>query len=422
MPTQENRPAHRSVDALKQTVPTASQRASEADQHGQRAAEIAGFDELQIARRDLRTLRQDLLRPAAPGAQALEIAAQDFELRLRDTLHGGMPRSVPPCTVVQHDSAYRKCQSVFILPEILPAGTMRGMSGFITRFTRASAVSFLGLAAVSVSHAITFDEWRAAHFTAAELADSSISGAAADPGHFGFTNLLRYTLSLDARTPRVATAPRLTFAVGEPALVFTPQAAASDVFYVLELSPDLIHWSARNQMWEEPGSTPGSFLWWDVQPPGGSYFLRLRMALNVTALQGTPTGLTAALTRPFLGYDVRWTDAATVELGYELQRSVGGGAWSTLAQLPPDTISYRDEPIAGATTYNYRVRALWTGGLPSAWSGEAGGTAPVDSDGDRVPDIWDAFPSDPTRWETPSSDQPPIITLRKPTGAIFMPW
>ena len=86
----------------------------------------------------------------------------------------------------------------FVLPEILSAGTLRSMSGFITRFTRASAVSFLGLAAVSVSHAITFDEWRAAHFTAAELADSSISGAAADPGHFGFTNLLRYTLSLGA--------------------------------------------------------------------------------------------------------------------------------------------------------------------------------------------------------------------------------
>lgn len=270
--------------------------------------------------------------------------------------------------------------------------------------------------------AATFESWRAAHFTATELLDASVSGAAADPGHFGVTNLLRYALSLDAHVPLVAAAPRLTFAAGEPALVFTPQADASDVLYVLELSPDLTHWSARNQVWEEPGSALGALVWWDVQPPGGGYFLRLRAALNVSALDATPSGLTATLTRPFLGYEVRWTDAATIEQGYELQRSVGGAAWSTLIQLPPDTISYRDEPVAGATAYSYRVRALWAGGLLSAWSAEAGGTTPVDSDGDRVPDIWDAYPSDPTRWELPGSELPPVITLRKPAGAFFMPW
>ena len=87
----------------------------------------------------------------------------------------------------------------------------------------------LMLANCSSVHALTFDEWRAAHFTAAELADNSISGAAADPGHYGMTNLLRYAFSLDARVPLIAAAPRLTFAAGEPAIIFTPQADAEDV-------------------------------------------------------------------------------------------------------------------------------------------------------------------------------------------------
>ncbi len=246
------------------------------------------------------------------------------------------------------------------------------MAGFFPTHKVLLAVCSLALASASVSNAVTFDEWRAANFTAAELANSSISGATADPGNFGKTNLLRYAFSLDAHHPAITAAPRLTIADGQPAVIFTPQSDAEDVLWVLEASPDLTHWSARNQVWEEPGSAYGSLIWWDIQPPTlGNYFLRLRAVLNVTSLQGAPTGLTMALTYPFLGYDVRWTDAATVEIGYELQRSVAGGAWSTLALLPPDTISYRDLPVASATAYSYRVRALWDAGQVSDWSGAA---------------------------------------------------
>ena len=80
--------------------------------------------------------------------------------------------------------------------------------------------------------------------------------------------------------------------------------------------------------------------------------MRLRAALAVTALNAAPSSLTATLTKPFLGYEVRWTDGATVEVGYELQRTVGGGAWSTLALLP------QDERLAGSIKrlYNNTTR------------------------------------------------------------------
>lgn len=277
------------------------------------------------------------------------------------------------------------------------------------------------LAGAPRGNAITFDEWRAANFTASELADPAISGPAADPGGHGLVNLLRYTFNLDARNPLVTSAPQLTAAGGEPALVFTPRPGADDVLYVLELSPDLMHWSARNRVWEEPGSTPGSLKWWDVQPPGGNYFLRMRSTLGITAMQDPPSRLSVDLTYPFLGYDVRWSDAATVETGYELQRQTNGGAWTTLVVLPADTITYRDEPIAGNTAYNYRVRALWPDEQTSVWSAQAGGVTPIDTDGDGVPDIWDAYPNDPTRWQASADDSAPVITLTKPFGATLMP-
>ena len=41
------------------------------------------------------------------------------------------------------------------------------------------------LATTVTAVAITFDEWRVAHFTAAEMTDANISGEAADPTQMG---------------------------------------------------------------------------------------------------------------------------------------------------------------------------------------------------------------------------------------------
>jgi len=55
------------------------------------------------------------------------------------------------------------------------------------------------------------------------------------------------------------------------------------------------------------------------------------------------------------------------------------------------------------------------------------GTNPfsADTDGDGVPDGQDAFPLDPTRWQSPVSDPndhtPPTITLVEPADAVLLP-
>ena len=66
-----------------------------------------------------------------------------------------------------------------------------------------------------------------------------------------------------------------------------------------------------------------------------------------------------------------WTDNATNESGYTLERSVGGGAFATISStLPANTTGYVDTTVALGTSYAYRVRADNVTGS-SAWNTSA---------------------------------------------------
>lgn len=53
-----------------------------------------------------------------------------------------------------------------------------------------------------------------------------------------------------------------------------------------------------------------------------------------------------------------WTDQATNETGFSVERRVGTGNWTAIASLPADANSYTDTAITADTTYNYRVAAF----------------------------------------------------------------
>ncbi|ATL47936.1 hypothetical protein COR50_12580 [Chitinophaga caeni] len=54
---------------------------------------------------------------------------------------------------------------------------------------------------------------------------------------------------------------------------------------------------------------------------------------------------------------VSWTDNATSETRYRLERSTNGSSWSLLHNLPANTSQYRDTGLTGGQTLYYRVRA-----------------------------------------------------------------
>ncbi len=96
---------------------------------------------------------------------------------------------------------------------------------------------------LEITEAMTYAKWATGNFTAAELADSTTSGANADPDGSGLANLLRYALGLPARGP-VAN-PVVTTCTGTTAtLTFPRRAATGDLRYSVQSSTDLVTWTA----------------------------------------------------------------------------------------------------------------------------------------------------------------------------------
>jgi hypothetical protein len=119
---------------------------------------------------------------------------------------------------------------------------------------------------------------------------------------------------------------------------------------------------------------------WDYSDPNLNEILKGTFAFPVVTTEaisdvlsiGTPpdapTGLTAAL-EAGPQVSLAWTDVAT-ETGYVVQRSINGGAFSDLATLGADAVSYIDLKVSAGTSYAYQV-AAFNGSGRSAYSNTA---------------------------------------------------
>lgn len=87
-----------------------------------------------------------------------------------------------------------------------------------------------------------------------------------------------------------------------------------------------------------------------------------------------PTNLTATATAP-QQVDLAWADNSIDETSFEIQRSVGAGAFAALTTVGADIATYSDTTALPSTSYTYRVRAINTAGN-SAWSNTASATTP----------------------------------------------
>ncbi|MCU0794007.1 MAG: hypothetical protein MUE42_14410 [Opitutaceae bacterium] len=86
--------------------------------------------------------------------------------------------------------------------------------------------------------------WRAARFTAGELAEAAVAGDGADPDGDGLCNLLEYALGGEPRDPADAAAitPRLRHADGRLGLAYRMAEGVTGVLWAVEWSTDLVTW------------------------------------------------------------------------------------------------------------------------------------------------------------------------------------
>ena len=83
--------------------------------------------------------------------------------------------------------------------------------------------------------------------------------------------------------------------------------------------------------------------------------------------------------------DLNWTDNATNELGFVIEKKEGTGAWAALpGNIAANVRTAKDLTTVGGKTYTYRVRAFnnstvdGSGSVQySAWSNEAAVTYPL---------------------------------------------
>lgn len=72
--------------------------------------------------------------------------------------------------------------------------------------------------------------------------------------------------------------------------------------------------------------------------------------------------------------DLAWLDNSSTETGFEIERREAGGTFAPLITLAAGTTTYTDASTLNGATYEYRVRALSTGGN-SVWSTVVAATA-----------------------------------------------
>ena len=93
-------------------------------------------------------------------------------------------------------------------------------------------------------HGKTYRSWSAQYFTPAELADPLVSAAEADASGDGVPNLIKYALGIDPAISTRAGLPALDTESGFLSFGFRRLARTTDLSLVVEISSDLISWSA----------------------------------------------------------------------------------------------------------------------------------------------------------------------------------
>ena len=118
----------------------------------------------------------------------------------------------------------------------------------------------------------------------------------------------------------------------------------------------------------------------DVRLYGGLLTPSDVLQLSSPTLPSAPSGLNA--TAPSASaVELVWSDNSSNELEFQIERRSGGGAFSLVASVAPDTTGFQDNTVAAGTTYTYRLLAVNINGV-SGYSNEvsvttsAGGAPP----------------------------------------------
>jgi hypothetical protein len=113
---------------------------------------------------------------------------------------------------------------------------------------------------------------------------------------------------------------------------------------------------ASTYYWRSYAKDPGGSNAWSATQPSPFSF-------TTTNTPVAATGCMINQTPNNSSYTIKWNDVSTDENGYEVKRSVDGGAYSTLVTgLAANTTSYQDTTITTGHTYSYQIAPYYSPG------------------------------------------------------------
>jgi Bacterial Ig domain len=127
-----------------------------------------------------------------------------------------------------------------------------------------------------------YSSWQSKYFTAAQLADASISGPSADPYGSRVPNLLAYALQLDPSSAQLSDIPTATPVSGHLTMTYLIPTAVTDINYIPEVSTDLQTWNSGFTVVQVVSSVTGAngvtITVQDILPTTtAKHFMRLRV-------------------------------------------------------------------------------------------------------------------------------------------------
>jgi hypothetical protein len=162
--------------------------------------------------------------------------------------------------------------------------------------------------------------------------------------------------------------------------------AADETGYVVEratssafTSPAAISLPAGATSYADTGRSASTTYWYRVRAVNGTATSAWSNTASATTqappatAPAAPSALSATAASQ-TAIDLAWTDNASNESGYVVERSTSSAFTSaTATSLPAGATSHQDTGLTAGTTYWYRVRAV-NGALTSAWSNTASAT------------------------------------------------
>ncbi len=125
--------------------------------------------------------------------------------------------------------------------------------------------------------------------------------------------------------------------------------------------------------------TPAGSTKWDHLVVARNYIGPLSAGGPAPTLPAAPSGLTATAVSSSQ-INLGWTDNASNETGFKIERRTGTAAYAQVATVGANATSYSNTGLAANTLYTYRVRAT-NGAGDSATSNEASATTSSSSGG-----------------------------------------